>query len=294
MQIIKPIYEFILWDNCSNNCKFCWQKQQNSYSTDEMKNRSIDLVKNFICSVNFEIGSHVLLVGGEIFDDSNRKFIIEFFDKICKMMTRNTIELCYLNTNLLYEDLNLLFLVLDVFKQNSLLDRLKFTTSYDLVGRFSTNSKEQLFISNLHTITSNYNVKVVTNMILSNELCRKIIDQTFSLSRFQQENNTELNLIPYIILDESLATDKNNIMQALTTLKKKDYMIFKSFLFNINIKQPRKMFYFKDCKDIIDNKLTACECKLLECGHSENFKRYTVDKKSCFVCDINEVFNADL
>lgn len=292
--LVMPIYEFLLWDNCTNNCKFCFQRKSPRLFSIDFQKQILNNVLSFINSDKFQVGSHILLVGGEIFDDSNRKFIIEFFDKICKMMTRNTIELCYLNTNLLYEDLNLLFLVLDVFKQNSLLDRLKFTTSYDLVGRFSTNSKEQLFISNLHTITSNYNVKVVTNMILSNELCRKIIDQTFSLSRFQQENNTELNLIPYIILDESLATDKNNIMQALTTLKKKDYMIFKSFLFNINIKQPRKMFYFKDCKDIIDNKLTACECKLLECGHSENFKRYTVDKKSCFVCDINEVFNADL
>lgn len=292
--LVMPIYEFLLWDNCSNNCKFCFQRKSPRLFSIDFQKQILNNVLSFINSDKFQVGSHILLVGGEIFDDSNRKFIIEFFDKICKMMTRNTIELCYLNTNLLYEDLNLLFLVLDVFKQNSLLDRLKFTTSYDLVGRFSTNSKEQLFISNLHTITSNYNVKVVTNMILSNELCRKIIDQTFSLSRFQQENNTELNLIPYIILDESLATDKNNIMQALTTLKKKDYMIFKSFLFNINIKQPRKMFYFKDCKDVIDNKLTACECKLLECGHSENFKRYTVDKKSCFVCDINEVFNADL
>lgn len=292
--LVMPIYEFLLWDNCTNNCKFCFQRKSPRLFSIDFQKQILNNVLSFINSDKFQAGSHILLVGGEIFDDSNRKFIIEFFDKICTMMTRNTIELCYLNTNLLYEDLNLLFLVLDVFKQNSLLDRLKFTTSYDLVGRFSTNSKEQLFISNLHTITSNYNVKVVTNMILSNELCRKIIDQTFSLSRFQQENNTELNLIPYIILDESLATDKNNIMQALTTLKKKDYMIFKNFLFNINIKQPRKMFYFKDCKDIIDNKLTACECKLLECGHSENFKRYTVDKKSCFVCDINEVFNADL
>ena len=292
--LVMPIYEFLLWDNCTNNCKFCFQRKSPRLFSIDFQKQILNNVLSFINSDKFQVGSHILLVGGEIFDDSNRKFIIEFFDKICKLMTRNTIELCYLNTNLLYEDLNLLFLVLDVFKQNSLLDRLKFTTSYDLVGRFSTNSKEQLFISNLHTITSNYNVKVVTNMILSNELCRKIIDQTFSLSRFQQENNTELNLIPYIILDEALATDKNNIMQALTTLKKKDYMIFKSFLFNINIKQPRKMFYFKDCKDIIDNKLTACECKLLECGHSENFKRYTVDKKSCFVCDINEVFNADL
>ena len=24
--IIKPIYEFLVWDNCSNNCQFCHQR----------------------------------------------------------------------------------------------------------------------------------------------------------------------------------------------------------------------------------------------------------------------------
>jgi L-lysine 2,3-aminomutase len=23
----KPIYEFLLWDNCNNNCKFCFQRE---------------------------------------------------------------------------------------------------------------------------------------------------------------------------------------------------------------------------------------------------------------------------
>ena len=54
MQVIKPIYEFILWDNCLNNCKFCWQKQQNTFSTDEMRKKSVDLVIDFINSDNFE------------------------------------------------------------------------------------------------------------------------------------------------------------------------------------------------------------------------------------------------
>ncbi len=111
MQVIKPIYEFILWDNCSNNCKFCWQKQQNSYSTDEMKDRSIDLVKNFICSENFEIGSHVLLVGGEIFDTMDHKIcdkIKMLISLIIGKMIASEIDLFYINTNLLNTNFNLM------------------------------------------------------------------------------------------------------------------------------------------------------------------------------------------
>jgi biotin synthase-like enzyme len=25
--IFKPIYEFLLWNNCNNNCKFCFQRK---------------------------------------------------------------------------------------------------------------------------------------------------------------------------------------------------------------------------------------------------------------------------
>ena len=58
------------------------------------------------------------------------------------------IELLYLNTNLLYEDLELLEGFLENIKQNNLFERLRFTTSYDIEGRFNKNS-ELLFYKNL-------------------------------------------------------------------------------------------------------------------------------------------------
>ena len=120
------------------------------------------------------------------------------------------------------------------------------------------------------------------------------MNSKFLLSKFSYDNNTSLNLIPYIILDDSLAPSKNLVMQTLQYIKTYDTALFKEFMFNLNIKQPRKMFYFKDCNDVLSNTLTSCECKLLPCGHSENFKRYTTTKDSCFVCDVNEVFNAEM
>lgn len=292
--LVKPIYEFLLWDNCTNNCAFCFQRRAPRLFSCDFQKKILDNVIQLITSNKFEIGSHVLLVGGELFDDSNRTFIVKFFSKVCNLMKQNCIDLCYLNTNLLYNDVDLLFSVLEVYQHNKLLDRLKFTTSYDIDGRFKTYDREQLFLKNLHSVTSNYKVNVVTNVILTERLCKQLLTSEFSLSKFSSDNNTSLNLIPYIILDDSLAPSKNLVMQALQYIKTHDIALFKEFIFNLNIKQPRKMFYFKDCNDVLSNTLTSCECKLLPCGHSENFKRYTTAKDSCFVCDVNEVFNAEM
>lgn len=40
-----------------------------------------------------------------------------------------------------------------------------------------------------------------------------------------------------------------------------------------------------------NNDFLQCDCSLLSCGHSENFKRYTLKANSCFVCDIKYLFN---
>jgi hypothetical protein len=51
-------------------------------------------------------------------------------------MNNNIIDLLYINTNLIYENMSILFNFLDLIKNNNLFNRLKFTTSFDLQGRF--------------------------------------------------------------------------------------------------------------------------------------------------------------
>jgi hypothetical protein len=79
----------------------------------------------------------VLICGGEIFDNiKNLNILIDFFEKIIDLMNNNIIDLLYINTNLIYENTTILFKFLDLIKNNNLFNRLKFTTSFDLHGRF--------------------------------------------------------------------------------------------------------------------------------------------------------------
>ena len=65
----------------------------------------------------------------------------DLLKQVLHQMIDNEIELLYLNTNLLYEDTEVLDWFLDEMQENELFDRLHFTTSYDIVGRFCPRSE---------------------------------------------------------------------------------------------------------------------------------------------------------
>ena len=149
---MKEIYEFLLWNNCSNNCTFCHQraherKIDDKILTPEEQVESLVKCKEFL-DTQFVKGNHILLVGGEIFDtkvDIVKKGLIDLIKHVKNMMCNDEIDLFYVNTNLLYTDIDLLDWFLSLYQTNELLKRIKFTTSYDMVGRFTSKERELLF-----------------------------------------------------------------------------------------------------------------------------------------------------
>lgn len=286
--LIKPIYEFLLWDNCNNNCKFCFQRKHPRLFDLNNQKKILNYTLQFLTSDKYQKNSHVLLVGGELFDDINRQeLFLNFFNTIVSLMLNNIIDLLYLNTNLCYSESCMLMLnkILKLFEEKKLLSRLKFTTSYDLEGRFKTEEKHKQFLINLNNLHTIKDLNIVTNIILTKQFCEKILDQSFNLFNFIKQNHTFINLIPYIILDENLAPSRSLIFKCLQYLYQINPQFIINWIQNIDLKQPRKMFYLKD------NQWISCECPLSTCGHSVNFKRYS-NANSCFVCDVKEVFNA--
>ena len=285
---MKPIYEFLLWDNCSNNCKFCFQrKNPRLYSLDEQQ-FILKQTLNYLNSDKYLENSHILLVGGELFDNTARfSMFSAFFDEIVKMLLDNKIDLLYLNTNLCYDKdcVDMLVSILQQFDKNGLFDRLKFTTSYDIAGRFANHDKHAQFLANLDLINDKFhNIKIVSNIILTNELCNAILEDKFNIFEYSKKHNTLVNLIPYIILDNSLAPDRSTIFQTLRKVFNKNSEFAHAWIQNLDLKQPRKLIYYKN------NVWNNCECANSACGHSVNFKRYS-NANTCFICDIKTVFN---
>lgn len=286
--ICKTIYEFLMWDNCNNNCKFCFQRENPRIFSIKEQEDICESIIEYLNSDRFIPGNHVLIVGGEIFDNLGRRiFLPKFFDQITDMMTTDKIDLLYLNTNLLYPESCISFLheILDIFVRKGIVDRLKFTTSYDLSGRFKSKHHEDLFLQNLRQLSKIKGLNTVTNIILTKQVCQSILEDKFDIFRFSKENNTNINLIPYIILDENLAPERCEVFECLKKLDKVNPEYIKSFIFEQDLKQPRILLQCSKDKSFLQK-----TCQNSDCGHSVNFKRYS-KSGSCFVCDVKSLFS---
>lgn len=283
--MIKPIFEFLMWENCRNKCSFCFQQDKNQL-TDEQKAQSMDAVKNFIdYDSRYIKGSHVLLVGGELFDSpSIFTCLAPFLSFIVDKMNDNTIDLLYVNTNLIYKNMDGLYYLLDLIDQHNLFGRLKFTTSYDLAGRFASSKTKFLMLSNLDALHTRYlQIKIVVNSMLSKQMCEAILNKDYNLSSFMQLHHCDVNLIPYIIYDKELAPTRELVFKALMEADHQVSGYLKRYIANFDLPQAKELYQYRD------GKLNYVTCPNNVCGHSENFVRYS-DKGTCFICDLKRLF----
>ena len=281
----KKIYEFLVWDNCNNNCSFCFQREKPRLFNKSKRYEILDEVVSFIQSDRFEKGSHILICGGEIFDNPSDTIQLNyFFTEIVSLMANDIIDLLYINTNLIYKDLEALDFLLRCIKANNLTDRLKFTTSYDLEGRFKKKEDEELMLHNLELVHQKYpSVQIVVNTILTNKTCEAIINSEFKLSEFMDKYNCWVNLIPYIVLDNKLTAKRSNIFKALKVVDEDCPGYLAKYIPNMSIEQEKLLYMYKD------NEFQFCSCEMADCKHSINFKRYS-DKGTCFCCDLKKIF----
>lgn len=310
---MKKIYEFLLWNNCSNNCTFCHQRMHerkidDKILTPEEQIDSLKLCQKFL-DTTFENGNHILLVGGEIFDVKNeqvKKQLIDLLKFVKNKMCNNEIELLYINTNLLYEDLTMLDWFLTLFEANGLIERIKFTSSYDIEGRFSSDYSERLFYKNLKHLTDTYkDIRIVVNTILTKKACERICKDEFGadylleyLKKQGKENNTikdwtdyfrvQINTIPFIKLNYEnapKAPTKNEVFETLLHINTVVPGYLEQYATNISLTQEKLLYeYHKDVKNFV-----FCSSELGKCGHSVNFKLSFEDSDECFPCEVTRL-----
>lgn len=283
----QPMYEFVLWSNCNNNCQFCWQKYLNKPKDYPQMVQAIQSVRNYL--PNLKNGCDILLVGGEIFcqKEIQQDFMALAYE-ICQKLINGDIRYFYINTNLLYNDTSFLFEFLDIFKQYNLFNKLKFTTSWDVVGRFGNNrydeittKTEKIWETNMRATKEHFpDCNIVVNMILTHYLCEFILLHGFDLPAFKEDFKCDVNLIPYIpYVKDRILTHKKVVFSAL----EKCGLDIKPMIDSLDLKQDKHIF---ECKD--DTLVDITETNS-ECGHNKNFCKATEDN-SCYVCELKKIF----
>ena len=286
MSAIVDMNEFLLWSNCSNNCKFCWQKKISNPECILNSEEKINAINKTEERINQLQESDVLIVGGEVFEAISPEVtsrLIDFFDKLAVRCEENKIRYLYINTNLIYDDLTIIDYICNRFHNIS--DKLKFTTSYDLEGRFSSKEREDLFLNNLKSITERYPyINIVVNTILTKQVCRS----DFSVKKFMDEYKVRLvNLIPYIPIfyGDPLTPTFGEI---INKLKKTDDELpgyFKSYIENFDLDQKKILWEYHKS----NNDYTECTADYNTCGHNVNFTKI-LGTGECFICKLKEMY----
>lgn len=284
---MTKIVEFLLWDNCNNHCKFCFLKNKNklnSFIEDDEKARAIQCANTYLNGDRFIHGSDILLCGGELFDNkfnhNTHSEWYSFVDAIVEKVKIGTIGSVYVNTNLIYDINTELTGFLNKFFNAGILNKLNFTTSYDIVGRFKNKQDRQLFFNNIEELHRLYPaLSIVVNIIMTSAVCDLILDGQFSISEFQNKHGVFVNLIPYIILTEDIAPSKEDVMNTLKYVGGDIPGYLDTYVKRFSIDHPRVLLkYYNGCLNEVTTENNTC-------GHSVNFSKYTKDG-SCFICDI--------
>lgn len=293
--MFKPIYEFLLWNTCKNNCKFCHQKANKlkypgKFPNDSEKLVPIKLAKNYLETHELEQGAHILLMGGELFDSvlppETEKEFLSLATYIAEGMKLNRYGFMYFNTNLIYQDLTLLEKYLDIFK--GLEDRTKFTTSYDIAYRFKSNEDRIQVQKNMRCISDQYPSCVrIANCVMTDKAIDYFKEHDFIRYHddFMRKFGFDIHLIPYITLVPEQAPSRHDVLKLLIDVERRQPEFLKQYVIDASYLQTRNLYEFNS------SKLVYATSRISECGHYENFGKVYKDSTKCFACDCEQLMN---
>lgn len=298
---MEPIYEFLLWNTCKNNCRFCHQKANKArfpgkFPDDEGKYKSIKLVEQYIKNGNYIDGSDLLMMGGELFDtklsEKTERAFMQLIDTIFTRLHNRKLFRFYFNSNLIYEDMDLLYKVLDRFYNFEKFcknghwkcfipeNRVFFTTSYDIAYRYRTEDDRHLVEDNLKRLSKRYpHITKTANFILTDKGCEFLLSNPKFPREFEDEYGCRLNPIPYIILDPAMAATRKTVQQTLLALNYADPYFLRTYINSMKADKERILLEFDGTK------LSNASSKNASCDHNENFRRVYKDDDRCFICD---------
>lgn len=287
---MKNTYKFLLWSNCNFDCDFCWQRRSVGKDTivfDYQRSVPCLQIEKFLDSAEFVIGSNLHLSGGELFAHRLDPEFENLITLIASKMLSNKIDILYLSSNLTYEPLDYLVVVLEVLKSNNLLHRVKIITSYDIAGRFLNKELENLMFTNLQTIRTTYpEIEISTNIILTKQMCDVILNNQFSIKEFMNTYGVIVNLLPYEILLSEYTPSEKKLHNTLIVVEKENPGYLNKLYNQLLIDSQQTTYEFRSGNMNIFNKL---EIELLPCGHASKFNKCYEKNNKCFLCELDKL-----
>lgn len=190
--------QFELWKNCTNGCNFCFN-QGCMHSTKEDKIRILKEVRYRLVRLNYDYYDKIGFIGGELFgnqieDEEVFREFYKLFELCIYLLQDKKINQINFTSNLLAEDNNRMYQILDLIKLSGLLNRFELCTSYDTKYRFHTIEKESIWHNNMIYIKNTYpDLQRHIEILPTQDFCEKCLSGEFNYKWFKSNYDSAID-----------------------------------------------------------------------------------------------------
>lgn len=307
-----------LFNNCNGSCKFCLLKDEYFFTMEEI----YDEIDKTIQNIHFistqpenwtnKFADGISILGGELFYMTDAKYkakMMELFntviDEVLLKSPNPNVKFSTV-TNGYYDPDNLLFPVIDLFKERVGLGHVDVNFSYDLLYRFKDEKHEKRVRDTINAFHDRYGYIAGVQMILTQNVIDKMIYEGWRPQKFIDENlpgNQLCLLYPHPIHRGNGYTGAQNLplfnftrssfikaMQILRTEDPKTYESFYRSTHNSAVFKYTMLYEKKEAGDAAQLP-RLCDGKEIvnrKCGHSILYQCYS-DSRRCMLCDLEGV-----
>lgn len=304
-----------IFNNCNGSCDFCLIKDDRFYSMEEIYTE-IDRIKENIKFIATQeenwtnkFSNGISLLGGELYyinDEKYKKKFLELIDVIIDeiLLKSPNPDVRYSTvSNGYYDPENLLFPVVDRIAERVGIRHVDMNFSYDLLYRFKNEAHERRVRSTINAFAERYNYQVGVQMILTQNVINKMVNEGWTPTKFIQEKFPKCRLAflyPHPIYRGNNYTgaqnlplfnfDRKSFFKAMSILKEKEPFVYEAFKASTKNSATFKytMLYVKKEAGTTDQKPILSDGKEVinpKCGHSVLYQCYS-DCDRCMLCDI--------
>lgn len=204
MTMTKKVFQYEVWKECHNHCKFCFLAEDILHTPDCVK---LNGVKNTIKQIKEDVENKNLdgvgIIGGDFWQGeiSTEEIREKFFEmlKLCfDYLKEGKISEVWLSATLTIGEQKDLYRAIDMYyetipdeeKENK---RLWICTSYDTIGRFHSQKMLDNWEYHMKNIAQKYpKVLKNTSLIITKDLVNKTLADEFDFTKFEQEFDTNI------------------------------------------------------------------------------------------------------
>lgn len=307
-----------IFNNCNGSCRFCLLKDRTFFTMDEIYTEIDRTMENirFISKQpenwTNKFSDGISILGGELFymtDEKYKQKMLELVDviieEVLKVSPNPHVKFSTV-TNGYYDPENLLFPVIDKIVDAVGTHHIDVNFSYDLKYRFKNEEHEKRVRDTINAFHDRYNYTTGVQMILTQDLIDKILNEGWRPEKFIAEKmpgNMLCLLYPHPIQrgnDFSGAMElpgfnfkRSDFLKAMQILKAEEPKTFEAFYRSCHNSAVFKYTMLYEKKEIGDAYQVPklCDGKEIanrKCGHSILYQCY-VDTRRCMLCDLEAI-----